>query len=73
MSGSRIPYGSIASIGHGVSSSDSRQALFWGLVGSLLTGVSVVYTVTATNLGPAGGGSIRLTRETFSDDDVMEG
>jgi hypothetical protein len=42
--------------------------MLWGLIGALLTGITVVYTVTATDIGPTGGGGIRLVRETFSDD-----
>ncbi|MBI2855767.1 MAG: hypothetical protein HYX93_02850 [Chloroflexi bacterium] len=53
---------------HRVSPAVIRRALFLGLVGALLMGVTVAYTVTATNLGPAGGGSIKLVNESFSDD-----
>jgi hypothetical protein len=57
-----------ASLKNRFASTAFRQAMLCGLIGALLTGFTVVSTVTSTNIGPAGGGAIRLVNETFSND-----
>ena len=49
----------------GIASAGYRRAVVFGLIGALLMGIMVVNAVTTTNLGTE---SIRLGRETFSDD-----
>ncbi len=49
----------------GIASAGFRRAVIFGLIGALLMGIMVVSAVTSTNLGTE---SIRLGRETLSDD-----
>ena len=49
----------------GIASAGYRRAVVFGLIGALLMGIMVVSALTTTNLGTE---SIRLGRETFSDD-----
>ncbi|MEE9248980.1 MAG: hypothetical protein V3U79_09820 [Dehalococcoidia bacterium] len=49
----------------GIASAGFRRAVIFGLIGALLMGIMVVNAVTSTDLGSQ---SIRLGRETFSDD-----
>ena len=57
-----------ASLKNRIASKAFRQAMLLGLIGALLTGITMVSTVTSTDIGPTGGGGISLARETFSDD-----
>ena len=57
-----------ASLKYRIASKAFRQAMLFGLIGALLTGITMVSTVTSTDISPAGGGGISLARETFSDD-----
>ena len=45
-----------------------KRALLLGIIGAMLTGYMVVNTVSSTDIGPAGGGAIKLASQTFSDD-----